>query len=70
MTSEQIRKHWHVVEESPEWAIYDGRCPKTEEYYYGLVAHGFDSREKAEQYIRDAAGGTVRIAWSAPAAAF
>lgn len=56
MTNDEILKHWHVVESSKsQFVIIDESAPKTEEFYYGMVADGFDTREQAEQYILDAA---------------
>jgi hypothetical protein len=31
--------------------IIDDECPKTEEYYYGRCAHGFDTEQEAWNYI-------------------
>ena len=38
-----------------QFVIIDDSSPKTEEFNYGMVTYGFDSREQAEQYILDAA---------------
>jgi hypothetical protein len=36
-----------------EFAVYDESAPKTEEFYYGLIAYGFESRADAERYITE-----------------
>ena len=34
-----------------EFAVYDDSAPETEEFNYGLIAYGFESRADAERYI-------------------
>jgi hypothetical protein len=44
---------FRVVEDPKgEWSVVNDSCPQTDEYYYGLVAHGFDSRDEAERYAK------------------
>jgi hypothetical protein len=36
-----------------EFAVYDDSSPETEEFNYGLIAYGFESRADAERYIAE-----------------
>jgi hypothetical protein len=34
-----------------DWMVIDTSMPKTEAFYYGMVAHGFTSRDEALAWI-------------------
>jgi hypothetical protein len=36
-----------------DWMVVDTSMPKTEAFYYGMVAHRFASREEAELWAAD-----------------
>jgi hypothetical protein len=44
-----------------EFAVYDDSAPETEDFYYGLIAYGFESRADAERYIAELGKQELRL---------